>query len=118
MDGFEPWISVAEATALPTVPQPLLPFLLHFYKRPKKEVFKSSETVVITKREQCKFFLKKMGQPRPLFRLFSVFSNKHQYNFYKYMRKYVHPVYIAGIRTHDLQNVSLFPITLRPGLLP
>ena len=30
-------------------------------------------------------FFKKMGQPRPLFRLFSVFSNKH-YNFYnKYM---------------------------------
>ena len=27
------------------------------------------------------FFLKKMGQPWPLFRLFSVFSNK-QYNFY------------------------------------
>ena len=27
------------------------------------------------------FFLKKMGQPRPLFRSFSVFSNK-QYNFY------------------------------------
>ena len=26
-------------------------------------------------------FFKKMGQPRPLFRLFSVFSNKH-YNFY------------------------------------
>ena len=54
------------------------------------------------------FFFKKMGQPRPLFRLFSVFSNKH-YNFYnKYMWKNVHPVYGAGIRTHDLRNVSLF----------
>ena len=27
----------------------------------------------------------KMGQPRPLLRLFSVFSNKHQYNFYNSM---------------------------------
>ena len=54
------------------------------------------------------FFLK-MGQPRPLFCLFSVFSNKH-YNFYnKYLWKNVHPVYGAGIRTHDLRNVSLFP---------
>ena len=31
-------------------------------------------------------FFKKMGQSRPLFCLFLVFSNKHQYNFYnKYM---------------------------------
>ena len=54
-------------------------------------------------------FFKKKGQPWPLFRLFSVFSNK-QYNFYnKYMWKNVHPVYGAGIWTHNLQNVSLFP---------
>ena len=53
-------------------------------------------------------FLKKMGQPRPLFRLFSIFSNKH-YNFYnKYMWKNVHPVYGAGIRTHNIWNMSLF----------
>ena len=50
-----------------------------------------------------------MDQPRPLFRLFLVFSNKH-YNFYnKYMWKIIHPVYGAGIQTYDLQNVSLFP---------
>ena len=54
------------------------------------------------------YFLK-MGQPRPLFRLFLVFSNKH-YNFYnKYMWKNVHPVYGPGIRTHELWNMSLFP---------
>ena len=54
-------------------------------------------------------FLKKMGQPRPLFHLFTVFSNKH-YNFYnKYMWKNVHPVYGAGIRTHNLWNMSLLP---------
>ena len=34
-------------------------------------------------------FLKKMGQPRPLFRLFSVFSNRHRYNFYISMWKNV-----------------------------
>ena len=50
-----------------------------------------------------------MDQPRPLFHLFLVFSNKH-YNFYNnYMWKNVHPVYGAGIQTHDLWNVSLFP---------
>ena len=42
-----------------------------------------------------------MGQTRPLFRLLSVFSNKH----YKFLQqihvKNVHPVYGAGIRTHD-----------------
>ena len=56
------------------------------------------------------FFL--IGQPRPLFHLFSVFSNK-QYNFYnKSMCKkcHVHPVYSARIRTHDLRNVSLLPV--------
>ena len=38
---------------------------------------------------------------------FSVFSNKH-YNFYnKYLWKNVHPVYIAGIQTHDLKNMNL-----------
>ena len=44
-----------------------------------------------------------MGQPRPLFSfLFSVFSNK-QYKFLQQMYvKNVHPVYGAGIRTHDL----------------
>ena len=47
-------------------------------------------------------FFKKMGQPRHLFRLFFVFSNKH-YNFYKkYMWKNVHLVYSAEIWTHDL----------------
>ena len=51
-------------------------------------------------------FFKKMGQPRPLFRLLSVFSNKH-YNFYNNnMWKYVHPVYGAGIRTHDHKNFN------------
>ena len=47
-----------------------------------------------------------MGQPRTFFRLFLVFSNK-QYNFYnKSMSINVHPVYGAGIQTHDLLNMS------------
>ena len=51
------------------------------------------------------FFFKKMDQPRPLFCLFLVFSNKHHYNCYnKYMWKNVHPVYGTGI-----QNMSLLP---------
>ena len=49
----------------------------------------------------------KMGQPLPHFRLFSVFSSK-QYNFYnKSMWSQAHQVYSAGIRTHDLSNMSL-----------
>ena len=56
-------------------------------------------------------FKKKMGQPRPLFRLFSfgLFKQTSLQFYNKYMWKNVHPVYGAGIRTHDLQNVSLFP---------
>ena len=51
-----------------------------------------------------------MGQTRPLFNLFSVFSNKHHYNLYnKYNWKMSIQVYGAEIRTYDLQNVSLFP---------
>ena len=51
---------------------------------------------------------KYLAIPRPLFHFyFRPFSNKH-HNFYnKYMWKYVHPVYGAGIWTHDLQNMSL-----------
>ena len=49
---------------------------------------------------------------------FSVFSNKHHYNFYNKYVKNVHPVYGAGIRTHDLQIVSLFPKPLDQGTRP
>ena len=33
------------------------------------------------------------------------------------MRKNVHPVYGAGIWTHDLQNMSFFPYPLDQGSL-
>ena len=64
-------------------------------------------------------FFKKMGQPRPLFRSFSVFSNKHHYNFYN---KYIWKKCPSSIRCWDSnprpsERESL-PFTTRPGLLP
>ena len=60
-----------------------------------------------------------MGRPKPLsficggFSLFLVFSSK-QHNFYsKSMCINVHSVYVTGIRTHCLSNMS----SLRPGLI-
>ena len=59
--------------------------------------------------QPCEATLDVKGQPRPLFRLFFVFSNK-QYNFYnKSMWKNVHPIYGAGIWTHNLLNMSHLP---------
>ena len=61
-----------------------------------------------------------MGQSRPLFRLFPVFSNK-QYNFLQQInvkKRYVHPVYGTGIWTHDLRNVSLLPLPPDQGSHP
>ena len=50
----------------------------------------------------------KMGHPRSLFRLFSSIQTNvtilQQINV-----KNIHPVYGAGIRTHDLWNMSLLP---------
>ena len=44
-----------------------------------------------------------------------VFSNKN-YNFYnKYVWNNVHRVYGAGIRTHDIQDMSLLPQPLDQG---
>ena len=50
----------------------------------------------------CSIFFLKMGQLRPLFHLFSSFQ-RHITIFTKKINvKNVHPVYSAGIRTHDL----------------
>ena len=56
-------------------------------------------------------FFKKWANLGLFFCLFSVFSNKNLNNFYnKYTYvKNVHRVYIAGIRTHNLWNMSLLP---------
>ena len=60
-------------------------------------------------------FFKKNG-PTPA--SFLVFSNK-RYNFYnKSLWKNVHPVYGAGIRTHNLSQMSHHLITTRPALPP
>ena len=74
----------------------------NFASRYSKYEWKSSKDLEQNKKlEMFKrhgLFLKKTGQPLPLFRLFSVFSSKHQYNFYnKYMWKNVQPVYGAGM---------------------
>ena len=58
-----------------------------------------------------------MGHPGPLLSLFYVFSNKH-YNFYINICEKVHPVSGAGIRTHDLLDVSLLPLPLDQVSLP
>ena len=64
-------------------------------------------------------FFKKMGQTRPLFRLFLVFSNKHHYNFYnKYMwKKCPSSIWCRDANPQPLERESL-PITTRPGLPP
>ena len=70
-------------------------------------------------RDHNLLFLKKMGQPRPLFHLFSVFSNKHHYNFYN---RYMWKKCPSSIRCRDSnpwpsERESL-PFTTRPGLPP
>ena len=61
-----------------------------------------------------------IGQLRPLFRLFLVFSNKKNTIFKTntYMWKNVHPIDSAEIQTHNLQNVSHFPLPLDQGSSP
>ena len=52
-------------------------------------------------------FFKKMGQPRPLFNLFSVFF-KQTIQFLQQINVKKCPSSIqSGIQTHDLQNMSL-----------
>ena len=51
------------------------------------------------------------GPTRPLYHLFLSFQS-HITNFYNKKvceKMYIHPVYGAGIQTHDLWNVSLLP---------
>ena len=64
------------------------------------------------------FVFKKMSITRPLLRLFSVFFKLtiqfvHQINV-----KNVHQVKGAGIRTHDLSNMSRLPLPLDQGSRP
>ena len=54
-------------------------------------------------------FLLKWAIPGLFLIYFRSFLNKH-YNFYdKFMWKDVHPVYGAGIQTHNLWEMSLLP---------
>ena len=54
------------------------------------------------------FIFLNMGHPRPLFSLFSTFQANITIFTTNYVKN-VHPVYGAGIRTHNLQNMSLLP---------
>ena len=54
------------------------------------------------------FWIIKNGPSPASYSFIFVLSNK-RYNFYKFMWKNVHPVYGAGIWTHNLQDMSLLP---------
>ena len=59
-----------------------------------------------------------MGQPRPLFRLFSVFSNKH-YKFLQqiYVKRCPYSIWCWDSNPRPLERESP-PITTKPGLPP
>ena len=62
----------------------------------------------------------KWANPRLFFIYFRSFQANNTYNriLQQINEKYVHPVYSARIRTHDLWNISRLPITTRQGLSP
>ena len=61
-------------------------------------------------------FFKKWANPASFLFIFGLFKQTLQFLQQIYVKN-VHPVYGARIRTYDLRNVSLFPITTRPGIL-
>ena len=64
-----------------------------------------------------KAFFKKMIQSRPLLLyIFGLFKQTKQF-FQQMFVKNVHPLYGAGIRTHNLRKVSLLPQPLDQGSL-
>ena len=54
-------------------------------------------------------FFSKNGPSSASFLFIFVFSNKHYNAYNKNMWKIVHPVYSAGIQTHNHRNMSLLP---------
>ena len=61
-------------------------------------------------------FFKKMGQPRPLFRLFSVFSNKH-YKFLQQIREKMSIQYMVLVFEPTTFGRESPPITTRPVVM-
>ena len=57
----------------------------------------------------AKKVLFKKGHPQPLFRLLSSFQTIITMFKINIRENMDHPIYGAGIRTHDLQYMSLFP---------
>ena len=49
-----------------------------------------------------------IGHPQPLFRLFSYYQINITFLLQIFVN-HVHPVYSAGIETHELHNMSLLP---------
>ena len=59
---------------------------------------------------KCELFLKKNGpSPASFSFIFGLFQTNINTILQQINVKNVHPVYGTGIRTHDLQNVSLLP---------
>ena len=72
----------------------------------------------VNRKSHSILFFKKMDQPRPLFRLFSVFSNKHYYIFYNnYLWKCPSSIRCRDSNPRPFEREP-FPITTRPGLPP
>ena len=61
-------------------------------------------------REVANLILFKNGPPQPLLSfIFGLFKQTSLQFLQQICMKHVHPVYSTGIRTHDLQNMSLIP---------
>ena len=58
-----------------------------------------------------------MGHPQAILRLFMIFENKQNKFYHKLMWENARPVSNAGIQTHSLLNMSLFPLPLDQGIL-
>ena len=50
--------------------------------------------------------------------IFGLFQTNNTFFYNKSTWKYIHPVYSAGIRTHDLLNMSRLPLPLGQGFRP
>ena len=61
-------------------------------------------------------FLKKWANPGLFYRLVSVFFKQTSLQILQQIN--VHPVYGAGIQTHNLRNMSLLPYPLDQGSRP
>ena len=65
------------------------------------------------------FLVKKWANPGPFSFIFGVFKQTIQFcQQFNVKKCHAHPVYGARIRTHEIQNMSLFPLPLDQGSRP